>query len=308
MERARRHQLTRRSPRRGETGAALVQVIWLAALLAIIAIGFMRHAQLSHLRAANVADMAQARALTDAGVRVAIARLVAAGAEPLDWPFVCRIDDGVLAMDVSEEAAKIDLNRASRALLSALFQAAGAEERAADEVAASVIDYRDADDLAENGDSETAIYGRAGLGYPPPNRNFSVIEELLYVPGVSAELFERVRDAITVNALSAGSLRSAPPALVAQAYEILGAREGRAALDRAQPETGEDPAPLILRDGHWLTIDVEARAPRGAQSRREALVLIDRSGARAPEIARWRIRESSRYDARARPEQFPSCY
>jgi len=103
---------------------------------------------------------------------------------------------------VVDEERKINVNYADKDILERLFaKTAGLDDIAASQLADSVIDWRDPDDVFGSGgygSTETANYAESGYEYTPRNRCFSTLEELLLVDGMSSEIFLEVRDYITV--------------------------------------------------------------------------------------------------------------
>lgn len=120
---------------------------------------------------------------------------------------------------ILDEARKINLNRADRFLLLRMFSSAGAEDEAAAELAAQVVDYRDADDavtaVAGAGGSEESRYRAAELGYGPKNSDLEFVSELLRIPGMTEELYARIRPFVTVYGDGAVNLNTAPREVLA---------------------------------------------------------------------------------------------
>src|SRR5689334_11474867 len=110
-----------RSGRARQRGIALVLVLWVMALLAVMVVGFAGDARTELKLARNQADAAQARAIADTGVSLALLSVLDNN-EDTAW----RIDgathslaygDGAISVSVQDEGGKIDLNLAPPALL-----------------------------------------------------------------------------------------------------------------------------------------------------------------------------------------------
>lgn len=76
----------------------------------------------------------------------------------------------------------------------------GFDEEEAEVIAASIIDWKDQDDfvLNEPDGAEEDFYSAESPGYHCKNRPFDSKEELLLVRGMSREIFDRLKDYITV--------------------------------------------------------------------------------------------------------------
>lgn len=116
---------------------------------------------------------------------------------------------------IMDENRKININRADRFGLMRLLVAAGMKDEDAAELAGQIVDHRDSDDAvtatAGAGGSETSRYHAAGLSYPPKNFDFEFVSELLRVPGMTSEVYGRIRPHLTVHGDGAVNLNTAGP-------------------------------------------------------------------------------------------------
>src|SRR5690606_10071449 len=105
-----------------DRGAALLVVILGLALAAAAAgaILLTARAEVSETRARL--EAARVRALADAGVEIAAARLLSDEAPPRS--FVVRLEGVELAISIEDEAGKVDLNEAPPELIEAALRAA----------------------------------------------------------------------------------------------------------------------------------------------------------------------------------------
>ncbi len=104
---------------------------------------------------------------------------------------------------IEDESAKINLNKADQNQLVNLFCGiARVEAGKADRLAKAVIDFRDQDDFVtgeqDNAGSENDLYRQAGFIHGPKNSDFEFIEELLLVEGMTKEIYDFVRNYITI--------------------------------------------------------------------------------------------------------------
>ncbi len=109
---------------------------------------------------------------------------------PLSWRFLT-IGGLNLLVRESSEGKRIDLNSATdEAIREQLRQGLGEGRQAeADQVADSLLDWRDPDDLVRSDGAETDFYRQEGLSYEPANGPFKTLTEMLLVRGVTPELF-----------------------------------------------------------------------------------------------------------------------
>lgn len=250
-------------------GIALVSVLWILALLAIIAGSFTSNARTNAKLAYNLAENAKARALADAGVNRAILALLGPGRQPMlspemealidpdgetmlrdaseqHWPadgtiYGWRFGGGVALVSIQGETGKIDLNTARDELLKGLFLSVGLEDQEAAALVDAIADFRDPDDLRRLNGAEDDDYRAAGLAYGAKDRAFGAVEELAQVMGMTRALYERVAPALTVYSGQSGiDPRTAPrevllalPGVDSNAVEALlatRAEAGQAAL------------------------------------------------------------------------------
>lgn len=100
-----------------------------------------------------------------------------------------------------DEERKINLNEASQAVLENLFHIVlEFDEMAAQELAASIIDWRDSDsELAiPLGSAEDQYYRNLRHPYEAKDAKFELIDELLLVKGITPDAFERLKDYVTI--------------------------------------------------------------------------------------------------------------
>jgi general secretion pathway protein K len=205
----RRHRLASATPRT-QRGIALVLVLWLTALLTVIAGGFAYAMRNEAQAARNTMSQAQARALADG----AVARTVFELMRPRTLPGVWAADGlghvwdeaGMhVAASAVDESGKIDLNVVPDALLKGLLQTAGQlDEAGATRLVDVIGDWKDADDLRRPNGAEADDYQAAGLPYKPANAAFETVADLQRVLGMTPALFARLAGSLTVFSRSPG--------------------------------------------------------------------------------------------------------
>ncbi|MFH0986379.1 MAG: general secretion pathway protein GspK [Candidatus Omnitrophota bacterium] len=100
---------------------------------------------------------------------------------------------------LTDEEGKININTASQAVLKNLFEKiAHVDPRDADAIADSIIDWRDKDDVPGKDGKENDYYQSLEQPYDCKNSPFEVKEELLLVGGITPEIFEKIKDYVTI--------------------------------------------------------------------------------------------------------------
>jgi general secretion pathway protein K len=188
---------------RNQRGIALLAVLWVVIVLGLMAAVFMRESRIEVNLTRNLIEEAKAEAMADAGISRAMLGLVAtddaAFWRPDGTPYDFAFADGFVRVTLQDESGKIDLNRSAGPVLQALFEAAGLAPPQAQQLVDAMADYRDADHLRHANGAEDADYAAAGLSYDAKDAPFAMTEELLQVPGVTRELFDRVAPYVTVH-------------------------------------------------------------------------------------------------------------
>lgn len=192
-----------------ERGVALILVLWVVALLAVIAGSFVYGARTSALTAGNLVAVAKARALADAGIHRGLYELGKPATDAERWlangrEHALDLEGATIRVVMRDESAKIDLNQANDVLLKGLLRSAGLDDEAANQLLDAILDWRDPDDLARPQGAERDRYDALGLPYIPANAPFRTVNELLQVIGVTPELYRRLEDALTVHSGQSG--------------------------------------------------------------------------------------------------------
>jgi general secretion pathway protein K len=200
-----------------ERGFVIVAVLWILMALSALAVIFSLYLSGS-ARALSVNDTAlQAEALVSAGLELTTYQLLLQGdsARPSHGSFHFRMDDADVVVAFKSEAARIDLNFASKDVLANLFAGFGAGQAAAQEYANRIIGWRTRP--APGANDEEALYGAAGLGYSPRQSLFTHVNELALVVGLAPALVDRALPFVTVFNGSSGvdPLIAAPEVIAA---------------------------------------------------------------------------------------------
>jgi general secretion pathway protein K len=182
---------------------------------------------------------------------------------------------------VSDEAARIDINRAPPELLTGIFRQVGVPADVAATYAARIVDWRDQDDkVSPNGGAELGAYRSAGRTDGPRNGPFLSVAELGLVLGIPMRTAASVAPYVTVASGrdKVNPMYADPPVLMA----IPGIDENRVRdflEQRKQP--GADLKSLISRLGPVQSFVTEQN---GAAVRFEGSVLVDGGDERHYEV------------------------
>jgi general secretion pathway protein K len=200
-----------------EHGFVLVAVLWILAALSALAMIFSVY----------LSNSAQALAVSDAGLQVEALvtssleltayQLALAGdkARPMQGSFHFRLDNSDVMVSFVSEAARIDLNAASKDLLANLFAGLGAGWEDASQYADRIVGWR-TPPKADAAEDEMSLYRAAGLAYSPRQAPFAHVNELALVLGLPPALVDRALPFVTVFSGSAKiNALVAPPEVIA---------------------------------------------------------------------------------------------
>lgn len=251
-----------------ERGVALLLVLWVMALLAVIAVAVTADVRADLKIARNRVDSAQARALAEGGVWWGIERLADAEARKTlrvdGTPYTVSLDGRDIAVAIENEGGKLDINAASADMFERLFIAAGLPRDHAARLALAIEDYR------------------ASFRSRRPNaRPFAAIEEIRRVPGLGPQAYARIAHFLTVatgearvNPLTAPrEVLSAMPGMTPRLMDDYFARRNTPAAAADQPP-GDLIDYLTWRATEVVTVRATARGAGGAAYVREAVVTL----------------------------------
>jgi type II secretory pathway component PulK len=99
-----------------------------------------------------------------------------------------RVEPGRLSYRLTDESARINLNRATRDVLDRLLQDLGAEKTDRDTIIDSIQDWRDPNEEHRLNGAESDYYLALPVPYRSKNGDFNSVDELLQVRGMTREL------------------------------------------------------------------------------------------------------------------------
>ena len=113
-----------------------------------------------------------------------------------------------------DAGAALNLNRAPEEELHRLLLALRVEGGRADQIAQSVMDWRDPDDLHRGRGAERDFYERVSAPALPRNGPFQELSELVYVRGMTPEIYRRLRPHLTLLGTGQVNLNAADPVVL----------------------------------------------------------------------------------------------
>ena len=261
-------------------GFVLPLVLWLCALIALDASTLLRTSRITSFLVHRRADSGQAEASADAGIAMAIVGILNASSGDI-WPSDGRIrtvqfGGARVSISAQDSLGLLDVNAAPAEVLDNLFRAAGVSSGESLAAAAAIVRWR----------------GPPGQ----PERRLSSLDELASVPGVPADLFQRVRRFITVrNGTAAVDPVTAPGAVLRSVPGIpgwmletfLNARARASVLAGTLPLLN-DPETRGAPPRRYAVIRADAVTASGARFIREAEVELRPAGGQSYHILTWR--------------------
>ena len=186
----------------GQGGIALVMVLWLVALLTIVAASFATHSRVETRMTGNLVERQKARMLTQSGLNRALLELMTPNGDQR-WQLngevhELREGEGELRVAIRNGLGLVDLNRASRDTLFKLFVLIDKSPEVRERLVDALGDWRDGDDLKRMNGAEDSDYKLAGLDYGTVDRDLESVDELGYVMGFDREAVEKIRPYVTV--------------------------------------------------------------------------------------------------------------
>ena len=202
----------------GSRGFIVVAVLWILAALAALVLIYLSYVTNTAVTVAGSTDRVQTNALVNAGVELAAYRLTGRteAARPTSGTFNARIGAGRVSVTFRSEAARIDLNAASKGLLSGLMIGLGVGEADAATYADRILAWRASTEAGAD-NPEDSYYRTLGSAYLPRHAPFPHVDELWRVRGIPPDVVERMLPFVTVfsNMRTVNVMDAAPQVIAA---------------------------------------------------------------------------------------------
>jgi general secretion pathway protein K len=287
----------------------LLLVVWVLAILAVLAAGFAASTRSETRLARNLVESARARALAEAGVSRGLAALLdpdprqqwRADGTPRELSFA----GGTIRVRIEDEAGKIDLNRGPLEVLSALCAELGVDGGACVALADGIASRRR---MMAPPPSLPPRAGRLELGLARGSgvgtmrelqaAAFGTIDELRLLPGVDLASVERLRPYLTVYSQGTHIDPSVAPREVLLAIPGVDPREVETLLAARATLAGQSLVALPPLTGverfaadsqlRAATIVAQAATATGASFTRRAVIALTGLPLRPAQTLEWR--------------------
>jgi general secretion pathway protein K len=221
-------------------GSILIVALWALSLLSVFAVILGSQVRYEMTLVKRLDEKTQFRYIAEAGVRLAIAELeteaenayhgmvdmwsnnpqsfkdanLGEGTFAICYDYVYdRSKGSELKYGLVDEERKININKMDRAVLKRLFMSVlNMDEEQAQDIAASIVDWRDGDEelSVPIGSAESSYYRGLPYPYEAKNAGFEVVDELFLVRGIDHDTFEKMKDYITVYGSGKVNVNTAP--------------------------------------------------------------------------------------------------
>lgn len=186
---------------RNQRGVALILVLWITMLLMVLAGGFISMVRTEAQSVGNYREEVQAYYLARSGLNLAVDKILeglfreeGVQGDVERWiadgrPYTVSIGSGSAEVRIFDEYGKMDLNKATRSDLVRVFAALEIEGAEKDIIVDSILDWVDENNFHRINGAEDDYYGSLPEPYGAKDGPMDTVEELLWVKGVSPELF-----------------------------------------------------------------------------------------------------------------------
>jgi len=267
-----------------EGGFALLIVLWTLVLTAFIVTHVTAAGRTEVRIAANLASNAAAQAAADGAIYQAIFNLADPRPDhqwaPDGSERELQIAASRVTLQIEDEAARVNPNLASRALLEGLQRAAGSDAETAADLAGAIAEWIGPARGNATIDDRVAEYRAAGLDYAPPGSPVESIDELGKVPGMTNKLLDALRPHLTLFGPAEPNADDADPVVTA-AIDLAGRISSSAGPGVAAAAANADLDLVTAR------IRATAHGPGGAEVSRAAIVRIGPFNSRGYALLAW---------------------
>jgi len=207
------------------SGVILVFALWVMFLLSLFALYLGYGARQKAIMIKRLGERSNMRFITDAGVKKAIFEVSRDNNSGVDsfadyWAHNdedfkdININNGKFSVfynlneggkinkvfGIVDEARKVNINKVGIIILQRLFEALDFSEYDAKALAASIVDFRDSDSTLSipQGSAEDSYYKHLSEPYDCKDASFEVLDEILLVRGMNNDIFDRIKDFITI--------------------------------------------------------------------------------------------------------------
>ena len=297
-----------------ERGVALLMVLWVFIFLFVVAFDFTALVREEGIATRRYAEETEGYYLALAGFQQRLYELLkdssrprqVGGLEPGDlfdgeWQ-EGNLGQGVYDVRSVDESGKININRVNEISLRCIFTKLQIEEPHRSVLADSILDWRDDDDLHRLNGAEKDYYHSLSPSYTAKNGPFDAVEELLWVRGVTPEIFygeEKkvgLKEIFTVESpIDRVNLRTLSPevCLAVSGLSLDQCREFKKLSDKTLADLlklaggSELCVQMVSVSPSVITVEAKGRAGESASARQVKGVVRLAGGQRGFELIRW---------------------
>jgi general secretion pathway protein K len=197
----------RQSKVTSERGVALIVVLWIFIFLFVVAFDFSAAVREEATAAHRFSDETQGYYLALAGFEKGLYEFLhqqpAVQVQPTEakksdlfdgnWRDE-KLGEGSYRVRLIDEGGKININRVDEQMLRRIFTNLGVDDARRDILVDSIMDWRDPDNLHRTNGAENDYYAGLSPAYSAKNGPLDSVEDLLWIRGMTADLFHGYRD------------------------------------------------------------------------------------------------------------------
>ena len=179
-----------------DRGVILLSVLWVVLILSVISLSLAAAVRTEANSSQDSFDSERAFFMARGAAEVMFQNLLTANdlfddspVEVSDGEYRFPFETGEVRVRLESGRGRIDLNEAPDVLLASLFDSLGLDEDVRNRLVDSILDWRDVDDIPHLYGAEIQDYDSAGPRRLPANGAFQSVDELLFVKGLTPELF-----------------------------------------------------------------------------------------------------------------------
>lgn len=179
-----------------DRGIILLSVLWVVLVLSVISLSLATAVRTEVASSGDGFDSERAFFMAKGAAEVVFQDLVTDGDLLADSPvetregeFIFPFETGEVRVRLESGLDRIDINYAPDTLLASMFDSLGIEQDERNSLVDSILDWRDEDDIPHLFGAEASDYDSIGGRTLPANSAFQSVDELLFVKGVTSEVF-----------------------------------------------------------------------------------------------------------------------
>lgn len=245
-------------------GIALIVVMWILVLLSITVGIYAILARAETLQARFLFDETAARYAAEAGVHRAVFETRSPDNEtrwvPDGRTYTIGFGEARVEISITDESGKIDVNRGDTELLTEFFISRGVDELEALHLADAIEDWRDPDEIPRLYGAEIDDYLGAGYPYGPANEDFTSVDELQQIIGMSYELYQLIESFLTVHSSGRQVNPAFAPAEVLAALPGMDREGAEMFVEERQMFHPSEQQALIMPNGTVVSLQGGGRA------------------------------------------------